>query len=138
MTNKNTERSEERYREALLAVLQSTTAAEIPADLAGDPNMVRDILIDRFKTLSGADESTASLMELGAELAARGDRWKRMANMGRDVAVKHAEDPLSKIFQRELAKAEGFPASEQLAHRVSKAFKDAVAKGVAATPEAIR
>ena len=129
MTNINEEREAESAKKLLLDILKSTTEAEIPAELQNSPRLIAENLIYRFRTLKGADESVSQLMELAAELAKRGDRWKRVAKVGFDLAQKHSEDDLSTIFAREYGNADAFPAGEMMAKRVVKSFEGAVANG---------
>ena len=90
MTNEKT--TETAYKNALIEVLQSTTGAEIPPELMEQPELIAQLLADRFKHLSGAEESVSGLMELSVELANRGDRWKKLSGRAYDtLSAKRVE-----------------------------------------------
>jgi hypothetical protein len=91
-----TNEAKDEYREALLKVLASTTETsldELPAKLKDDPAMISELLVERFKLLSNAQESVAGLLETGTALADRGDRWKNLAIRARDTLARVRDVP---------------------------------------------
>lgn len=136
----NEKQPEEPYKAALLAVLASTTEAELPPALLSNPEMIAELLVDRFRALEKAEKSVASLMELGTELAARGDRWKQLAGRAYDTLTKKPNEHWQKAAELASAIVDSIPIGQWPDNDDVELFDDALASARAAkeTPEEVR
>lgn len=161
MTNENQpeaaskpEPEADHYRAALTTVLMSTTdaTADELVELMEKPYMIAELLVNRFQVLSGADESVGSLMELGVELAARGDRWKVLSGRAFDTLTKKPNEhwqkaaELAEVLLEEAAcllrevtyNLDGSPIRQSVPDLMD--FQDAIdyARAAKETPEEVR
>lgn len=102
MTSKKTETEElADCKDALRLIIKAATGMETdpPPEVLDDPLGIASVAVSRMKTMAGAEESTAGLMELAAELAARGDRWKKLAGRAFDTLCKKPNENWQKAAE---------------------------------------